>query len=45
MELPELNDEFVKNLGVEFDSLDELKKKVTEILDRKKRLVIRPVRK
>jgi len=30
MELPELNDEFVKNLGVEFDTLEELKKKVRE---------------
>ena len=32
MELPELNDDFVKGLGVEFDTVDELKKKIREDL-------------
>ncbi|MGD9157498.1 MAG: trigger factor [Desulfobacteraceae bacterium] len=32
MELPELNDEFVKGLGVEFGTVDELKEKIKEDL-------------
>jgi len=32
MELPELNDEFAKNLGADFDSLEGLKKKLEEDL-------------
>ncbi|MBN2419091.1 MAG: trigger factor [Deltaproteobacteria bacterium] len=32
MELPELNDEFVKGLGVEFESVAELKEKIKEDL-------------
>ncbi len=32
MELPELNDEFVKGLGVEFETVDELKARIKEDL-------------
>ena len=32
MELPELNDEFVKGLGVEFETVDQLKSKIKEDL-------------
>lgn len=32
MELPELNDEFVSNLGVEFKTVDDLKEKIKEDL-------------
>jgi len=32
MELPELNDDFVKGLGVEFETVDELKEKIKEDL-------------
>ena len=32
MELPELNDDFVKGLGVEFETVDELKEKIREDL-------------
>ena len=40
LELPELNDEFAKSLGVDFDTLDDLKKKIEEdiIIKEEKRI-------
>jgi len=40
MELPELNDEFAKNLGADFDRLEQLKKKIKEdLIDREEKRI------